>query len=163
MGCWTIERRDVRIRTVTLIGLVALAPLVRGAKATQQLSTCPTTEAIRAEPPRDPNADPFGVGPWYVNADRTIWAWALVRPVAGPKGKKVLWIRPQDTQLTISGRRLDANAAPAKATIPCCYPTGFQASGLAFPTEGCWQVSAKAGTSELTFITRVGPRPLVER
>lgn len=151
------------IRTVTLIGLLALAPLVPGTKATQQLSTCPATEAIRAEPPRDPNADPFGVGPWYVNADRTIWASAGVRLVAGPKGNKVLWIRPQGTQLTIAGRRLDSNAAPAKATIPCCYRTGFQASGLAFPTEGCWQVSAKAGTSELTFITRVEPEPLAGR
>jgi len=122
------------------------------------------TEPIRAEPPRDPNADPFGLGPWYVNADRNIWAgWDAVRMVAGPKGNKVLWIRPQGTPLTISGRRLDANASPAKATIPCCYPTGFQASGLAFSTEGCWQISATAGASELTFITRVGPEPAAAR
>jgi len=147
------------IRALFLIGLVALGSSAPGTDATQQPSTCPATEAIRAEPPRDPNADPFGVGPWYVNADRTIWGSAGVRLVAGPKGNKVLWIRPQGTELTISGRRLDANAAPAKATIPCCYHTRFQASGLAFSTDGCWQVSAKAGTSELTFITLVGPEP----
>ena len=152
------------IRALFLIGLVALGSSAPGTDATQQPSTCPATEAIRAEPPRDPNADPFGLGPWYVNADRSIWAgWDAVRMVAGPKGNKVLWIRPQGTQLTISGRRLDANASPATATIPCCYPTGFQATGLAFPTEGCWQISAKAGTSALTFITRVGPEPSAAR
>jgi hypothetical protein len=146
------------IRALFLIGLVALTPFGPRTAVTRQPSACLATEAIRAEPPRDPNADPFGLGPWYVNADRSIWAgWDAVRMVAGPKGNKVLWIRPQGTQLTVSGRRLDAEAPPATATIPCCYPTGFQASGLAFPTEGCWQISARARTSELTFITRVGP------
>jgi hypothetical protein len=117
---------------------------------------CRTTEEIRAEPPRDPNADPFGSGPWYVNADRTIWAgWDAVRMRAGKKGNKVLWIRPSGTQLTVSGRRLDGKAQPMKPTIPCCYPTGFQASGLAFPTEGCWEITAVAGTSQLTFVTKV--------
>jgi hypothetical protein len=152
------------IRALFLIGLVALTHVAPGTEAIEQPSACVVTEAIRAEPPRDPNADPFGTGPWYVNADRSIWAgWDAIRMVAGPKGNKVLWIRPQGRQLTISGRRLDANASPATATIPCCYPTGFQASGLTFPTEGCWQISAKAGTSELTFITRVGPEPPAAR
>lgn len=130
----------------------------RGTGVVETGFACPVTDAIWAEPPRDPNADPFGMGPWYISADRTIWAgWDAVRMVACPEGNKVLWIRPQGTQLTVSGRRLDANAGPASATIPCCYPTGFQASGLMFPTEGCWEISAKAGTSELTFVTRVGP------
>jgi hypothetical protein len=150
-------------RALFLIGLVVLTHVAPGTEATEQPSACPVTEAIRAEPPRDPNADPFGTGPWYVNTDRSIWAWDAIRMVAGPKGNKVLWIRPQGTQLTISGRRLDANASPATATIPCCYPTGFQATGLAFPTEGCWQISAKAGSSALTFITRVGPEPSAAR
>jgi hypothetical protein len=79
--------------------------------------------------------------------------------VAGEKGNKVLWIRPQGTKLVVSGRRLDAEAAPLKVRIPCCYPTGFQASGLTFSTEGCWEISAKAGTSELTFVARVGSDP----
>jgi hypothetical protein len=152
------------IRSLFLIGLVALTHVGPGTEATEQPSVCLVTEAIRAEPPRDPNADTFGTGPWYVNADRSIWAGRdAIHMVAGPKGNKVLWIRPQGTQLTISARRVDANASPATTTIPCCYPTGFQASGLAFPTKGCWQISAKAGTSELTFITRVGPEPPAAR
>src|SRR5438128_2398108 len=57
---------------------------------------CRLTELVRAEPPRDPNADPFGMGPWYVSADRSVWAgWDAGHLVSGPRGNKVLWIRPQ--------------------------------------------------------------------
>ena len=142
-------------------GLVSVALVVlcfvgsAGADATPS-PECRATEEIRAEPPRDPNADPFGPGPWYINADRTIWAgWDAVRMRAGKRGNKVLWIRPAGTQLTVSGRRLDGKAQPMKSTIPCCYPTGFQASGLAFPTGGCWEITGVAGTSQLTFVTKV--------
>jgi hypothetical protein len=75
--------------------------------------------------------------------------------VSGGKGNKVLWIRPQGTQLNVTGRRLDADAPPLKVTIPCCYPTGFQATGLFFTTAGCWEVTAKAGSSELKYVTKV--------
>jgi len=118
---------------------------------------CPVTELVREEPARDPNADPFGLGPWYINADRSIWAgWDAGHWVSGPKGNKVLWIRPHGTDLTVAGRRLDGDdAAPLKADIPCCYSTGFQASLIYFPTAGCWEVVAKAGGSELKFVTKV--------
>ena len=159
-------RRIVNITSVTLIAFLAACSKGPSASSplaepgTEATDSCPVTEAIRAVPPRDPNADPFGSGPWYINADRTIWAgWDAVRMVAGPEGNKVLWIRPRGTQLTVSGRRLDAEVPPPTASIPCCYPTGFQASGLIFPTEGCWEISAKAGNSQLTFVTRVGPEP----
>jgi hypothetical protein len=64
-------------------------------------------------------------------------------------------VRPRGEDLIITGRRLDSSAPPLEAQVPCCYPTGFQIVALHFPTEGCWEVSAKAGTSELTFVTRV--------
>lgn len=35
---------------------------------------CRVSELVRAEPPRDPHADSFGLGPWYINADWSIWA-----------------------------------------------------------------------------------------
>jgi len=64
-------------------------------------------------------------------------------------------VRPQGTQLVISGRRLDASAPPVEAHIPCCYGSGFQIVGLHFPTEGCWEVTASAGDGELLFVTEV--------
>jgi hypothetical protein len=167
-------RRSIDITSVALTAF--LAACTKGPSASSPLAvpgteatdSCPVTAAIRAEPPPDPNytssaqqgAGPVDIGPWYINADRTIWAgWDAARMKAGPQGNKVLWIRPWGTQLTVSGRRLDAEAPPPTASIPCCYPTGFQASGLTFPTEGCWEISAKAGNSQLTFVTRVGPEP----
>jgi hypothetical protein len=72
-------------------------------------------------------------------------------------GEKVAWIRPQGSDLVVSGRRLDAEAPPLQALIPCCYPTGFQVTGLYFPTEGCWEVEGRAGKHSLKFVTEVGP------
>ena len=149
------------IRALAVMSLPALLFTGLGLESPAASGPCTVTEPIRAEPPRDPNADPFGTGPWYVNADQSVWAGAdAPHMVAGEKGNKVLWIRPQGTQLVVSGRRLDGEASALKARIPCCYPTGFQASGLTFPSGGCWEISAKAGTSALTFVTRVGPDPL---
>ena len=118
---------------------------------------CAVSDFIRGEPPQDPNADPFGFGERYVNRDRTIWVrrepWR-----AGPDGNKVIWIRPAGTQLVITGRRLDVPAPPLRVQAPCCYPTGFQVTGLISPTAGCWEISAKAGASELHFVTEVAAR-----
>ncbi len=59
-------------------------------------------------------------------------------------------------QLAIEGRRLDAPAPPLRVEIPCCYDeTGFQPSELIFPTEGCWEVTGKAGGAILKFVTLV--------
>ena len=119
--------------------------------------SCPTTQPIRAEPPKDPNADPFGSGPWYINPERTIWAgWDATRLHQG--SNKVLWIRPQGADLKVSGRRLDGEAPRLIAHIPCCYPTGFQASGIEIAKSGCWEIKATAGASSLTFVTQVRPR-----
>jgi hypothetical protein len=62
--------------------------------------------------------------------------------------------------LAITGRRLgpqaDKSAPPLQAEIPQGYgETGFQASALVFPTEGCWEVTGRAGEAALTFVTWV--------
>ena len=47
-------------------------------------------------------------------------------------------------------------APPLIAHVPGGYgPTGFQASGVTFPTEGCWMVSGTVGRTTLTFVTFV--------
>jgi len=76
----------------------------------------------------------------------------------GSLGMKFPFWRGEDVRgpLTITGRRLDAQAPHLRADVPEGYgQTGFQASGLIFPTAGCWQVTARAGGAELTFVTRV--------
>lgn len=147
--------------------LLCSALVVQGtfAQPTQN-DACAASPTIRDSAPPDQSADPVGPANWYVNADRTIWAGPVpddVWPSGGKlfsggravKGQKTYWVRPRGAELVIEGRRIDASAPPVEANIPCCYPTGFQIVGLFFPTEGCWEVTAKAGPSALVFITRV--------
>ena len=74
----------------------------------------------------------------------------------GSLSMKFGWQRGVRGVLTIDGRRLDAAAAPLRARIPAGYgDIGFQATGLIFPTPGCWEVSGHIGNASITFTTRV--------
>lgn len=153
-GCTAINTMDAVTSSLT-----PGAP-AEGARA----NACPVTEPVWAKPPDDAAVqDPPGYGYYFVNEDRSMWAsarWAGPEEYflrAGEKGNKVGWFRPAGATLEITGRRLDAQAPPLEAHVPCCYPTRFQATGLVFPAAGCWQVVAKAADSELSFIVRVEP------
>jgi hypothetical protein len=147
--------------------LLSIAGVSQGGVAQPPDSqSCPVSPVIRDVAPPDPNADPVGPSNWYINDDRTIWAGPVPEsgwPSGGTlysgnvvvRGQKTYWVRPPGTKLLISGRRLDASAPPAEAHIPCCYDSAFQIVGLHFPTEGCWEVGARAGDSQLRFITLV--------
>lgn len=66
------------------------------------------------------------------------------------RGSGVRW------PLTITGRRLDAPAPPATAYLPGGYEAmNFQASGVIFPSAGCWEVTGQAVGAKLTFVTLV--------
>ncbi len=125
---------------------------------------CPVTEAVWAKPPEDSavvGSSEYGY--YFVNEDRSIWAsawWADQEGNylnAGEEGIKIGWFRLEGAELEISGQRIDAQAPPLDAHIPCCYPTRFQATGLVFPTEGCWEVMATAEGSVLSFFIEVEP------
>lgn len=144
-----------------LIFILSLALLLGGCSG---FDACPVSEPVWVIPPDDPavqNSPDYGY--YFVNEDRLIWAsawWAGEEGYhlrVGEQGNKVGWFRPEGAALEISGRRLDGQAVPLEAHIPCCYPTRFQATGLAFPAEGCWEVTARAADSVLTFVVEVGP------
>jgi hypothetical protein len=148
--------------TAFLLLLAACVPLLPPAESPP--NACAVTEPAWLKPPEDPavlNEPQFGY--YLVNADRSIWASASWTgqpefPLrATEEGNKVGWFRPAGATLKLTGRRLDADAPPMEAHVPCCYPTRFQSSGLYFPTEGCWKVIARAAESELTFVVRVEP------
>jgi len=121
--------------------------------SSQSIGNCAISASTNEQPPTDPQADPF-VGRWYVNADRTIWAgWDATDLHVGDN--KILWIRPKGTDLQVAGTRIDGRSERLTVSLPCCYPSGFQASGVYLPTAGCWQIRATAGPSELTFVTVV--------
>lgn len=150
-------------RRMVWLGLLAALVAACAAAGTED---CLPTSVVWDQPPDDPAiSEAPQPGPYFVNRDKTIWAsawWALEdaefvweETVRG-YGIKVGWFRPDGMPLHITGRRLDAAAAPLVAQVPCCYPTRFQATGLIFPTEGCWEVHASAGDSQLTFVVLVG-------
>jgi hypothetical protein len=86
-------------------------------------------------------------GPGFVLAD-------------GALSMKFGWWRLRPGRLRIEGRRLDGAAPPLRASIPDGYgDTGFQASGVIFPTPGCWEVTGRVADSRLTFVTRVEKVP----
>ena len=73
----------------------------------------------------------------------------------GSLGMKFGWYRLTSGLLTITGRRLDAPAPPLSAHASDSGLTGFNASGVTFPTEGCWQVTGRVSRIALTFVTFV--------
>lgn len=126
--------------------------------------TCRLTKPVWAKPPDDAavqGSPEFGY--YFMNEDGSIWAsaWWVGQEEhylrASKDGIKVGWFRPAGTTLEISGQRLDGPAPALEAHVPCCYPTRFQATGLIFPTEGCWTVTVKAAERELSFVVWVEP------
>ena len=81
--------------------------------------------------------------------------------IADPDGQKIALWREKGSafgKLRVSGSRLDADAPPLRTYIPSGYATkvGFQASGLSFPTPGCWRIVAHVGlTQRYEFVVNV--------
>jgi hypothetical protein len=122
---------------------------------------CPVTSPNGSTPPGEKPGGHHGNGAlWTVlPTDGKV----IIRPgvsgsiqPAGSLAMKFPWWRAVRGRLTIQGRRLDAKAPPLRVSIPEGYgDSGFQATGLIFPTEGCWEVTGKAGEASLTFVTDV--------
>jgi len=73
--------------------------------------------------------------------------------------RKVMWWRTLPGNLTVAGRRLDGPAPPLEADLSGDYGTeGFQASGINFPTPGCWEVVGSVANHDLRFVVMVYPR-----
>lgn len=77
-------------------------------------------------------------------------------PAGPPVATKWPWWRGVSGSMTIDGRRLDGPAPPLRSDVPPNYgDTGFQATGLVFPGEGCWRVTAHVAAEQLSFVVRV--------
>lgn len=122
--------------------------------------SCPVTEPQWITPPNDSavSNDPVA-GYYFVNDDASIMAsawWTEEYSLqSGENGNKTGWFRPAGETLEITGTRLDAEAPQMESSVPCCYPTQFQATGLIFPTSGCWEVNSQAADKRLSFIVWV--------
>jgi hypothetical protein len=101
---------------------------------------------------------------WWANQEGTFWAFPFSNQTqAGSNGGlKVLWVRTDggtfsENKLTIQGVRLDGPSSSITADIPCCYDSNYQATGLYFPSEGCWAVTGTVGNLKLSFTVYVNP------
>ena len=79
----------------------------------------------------------------------------------GTVGMKIAWYRGKGVygKLAITGKRLDAPSPALRSDFSDYGDTGFQASEVIFPTEGCWQVTGTVGDTSVTFVTRVVKLP----
>lgn len=125
---------------------------------------CHPTQPVRDDPPDDPSADPFGIGPWYVNDERSIWATSQ-QLVSDERGNRIMWIKPPGMRLEVTGHRLDGEATPLRVERNEAYLNkGFEPNRLYFETPGCWEITATAGDGELVFVVEVAaPRETPRR
>jgi hypothetical protein len=160
-----------------LVLLLAFVPLKTGTApqsnqskaANESARNCPVTLPRKAPLPPNEAIQFFGAesahwnGALYVGA---LWPDGTVVFKPGGAGTilpdgslamKFGWYRGAGLRgkLTVHGRRLDASAPPLRADIPAMGETGFQASGLIFPTEGCWEVTGEVANARVKFVTRV--------
>jgi hypothetical protein len=134
-----------------------------GGGTTAPGKTCPVTLPNGQGPPTErASSDNHGNGDLWTG----LWPHNVV--IADPRfvekdgsvGMKWPFWRGTRGKLTVSGRRLDEPADPLRAEIPDGYGlSGFQPSGLRFPTDGCREVTARSGTGRLTFVTLVVEAP----
>jgi hypothetical protein len=148
----------------------AVASAVTQSVDATRASTCATTLPNGETPPAErPSPGHHGNGQLWVS----LWSDGVVVFQPGGSGfvlpdgslqMKFPWWRGVAGPLTISGRRIDANAPPLGAYIPHGYgDSGFQATSLIFPTPGCWEVTGRAGEASLTFtvdVVKIGDGPL---
>ena len=95
----------------------------------------------------------LGSGPWIISDDRTIWV--SDQPYVANRPVTTVWMRPANTELSIVAKRLDGDAPQLNVGPAEPFQTAYIALGMTFPAAGCWEVTASAGTSKLTFVTKV--------
>ncbi len=158
-----MTHKQVVIPVLVLASLASLTACAAGAQHKDETAfVCPVTEPQRALHPEDSAVSgPPAYGYYFINDARTIWAsawWSAEQDVPLPvseDGIKMGWFRPAGALLEITGERIDGSAPALEAHVPCCYPTRFQATGITFPTEGCWRISATAAGENLEFVAQV--------
>jgi hypothetical protein len=158
------------MRRLVAAALVVVSAVLAGAStqdAFTKFQSCPVTKPNGKTAPGQ-TRETMG-GQWYGNSDMWTLLWRdgtvkVIHPGGpgevledGSLSMKFPWWLGSGAsgKLTITGKRLDAPAGPLRARIPPGYGPHFQATALIFPTEGCWEVTGKAGDASLTFVTRV--------
>lgn len=149
-----------RVGTPPPSALPAAQTAAPSSTPSSSIGSCPVTLGNGQTPPGEaPSADYLGNGRlWTVLWPKGI---AFVPPddieADGSLSMKFPWWRGPGVRgsLDISGHEL-RTGIPVRASIPDGYgDTGFQATGISFPVEGCYSVTGEVGGAELSFVTLV--------
>jgi hypothetical protein len=160
-GCGSSDQQVARPNGAARDDATSAPPAGASAASSGRTAGCRVTPPNHRIPPgqgRNPGATR---APYHGNGRlwTVLFADGIVREAPrrdGSIAEKFPWWRGVRGRLTITGRRLDAPAPALRARIPDGYgPTGFQSTGIIFPTEGCWRVTGSAGTASLSFVTLV--------
>jgi hypothetical protein len=142
--------------------LLAISPFISNlAVAAESSPPCPVTIANGSTPPGErPSRNHHGNGVlWTVLWDEGTVVFgngAGFDLEDGSLRMKFPFWRAVKGPLTLEGRNIHEPDQGLRASIPDGYgDTGFQATGLIFADVGCWEVTARAGSASLTFVTRV--------
>jgi hypothetical protein len=137
---------------VVVAAVVGSRVFAQDVAARSESTACPVTqpndgwfanENLKAAAPGDAAVVFEPGGPGFVDYD-------------GGLGMKWPWVRLKEGKLFIGGRRLDGDAAPARAYISDGYGlVGFQPVYLVLPTPGCWEITGAVAGSTLTFVMKV--------
>lgn len=153
-------------RVVAILVLLIVVGCGPSARATTPVAECSPTQPNGDTPPgEEPSPSFHGNGNLYTNG-----LWAKGEILADPRfvaadgsiRMKVGWWRAPGVgaagDLQIAGHELGTSAAIA-ASIPDGYGQRFQATGITFPTEGCYEITARSGAAALTFVVKVTKVP----
>jgi hypothetical protein len=130
---------------------------------------CPVTQPVSREEIPQPVVDGVlgtyqgppveNIGNWYGND--ALWVELPARStVVKPPGEKLAekfpWVRLIRGYIRIDGRRIDGPAPPALGEASTGNgPIGFNSSGIAFPSTGCWSITGTISGYDLTFVVKV--------
>lgn len=156
----SIGRPSIPIKVLFLL-VIFLFTLAACAK--KEVTACPVTIPNGSTPPGESPSDlHHGNGELFV----ALWPEGKVKFEPGGPGEiredgslamKFPWWRGDGIvdQLEITGRNNDGEGSLIEALIPDGYgDTGFQSTAIVFPSEGCWEITGRAGDGELTVIVR---------
>lgn len=152
--------KGVRLIVAVLVAVIAVG--CSGPVPTPTPAPCNPTQPNGDTPPgEDPSPTFHGNGLLYTSglADGGEIV-ADPRSVAadGSIGIKFAWWRASGVgaagDLQITGHETNTGAV-VTASIPEGYGQRFQASGITFPSAGCYEITATSGDAVLTFVTKI--------